>query len=257
MSLQRIEKFYCYAKPCKSHFQLLSSKPIMRPRGLHSETTIQRNNFILPKSGEHQNRKSYIESLCKSFNLSCATNHSTFGNLTREKKKKEEPISVPDKKGPCKKCEKIRSNIKKFFTTKFATTINSDETETGVQDKSRSVPMHIHIDERDQITLVPDCYNIKPGTVSRPHKIENTTVCYGCDQTQREPSIRGPPIVSPVCRVSASPIGEVYKNFPESVKNVKKFVKIDRPRSLGLKRLPRNDQTSETSVHEWKKPYGR
>ncbi|XP_037042006.1 uncharacterized protein LOC119078542 [Bradysia coprophila] len=257
MSLQRIEKIYCYAKPCKSHLQLLSSKPRMHPRGIHSETLIQRNNFISPKSGDSENRNSYIESLCKSFDLSCATNHSPFGNLTRDKKKEEEPISVPVNKEPCKKCAKIRSNIRKFFNTKFATEIKADETETGVQDKPRTVPMHIHIDERNQITLVPDCYNIKPHTGSKPHKIENTVVCFGCDQPQREPSIRGPPIISPVCHVNASPTGEVYKNFPESVKSVKKIVKIDRPRSLGLKRPPQNYQPSETSVHETKKQYGR
>lgn len=109
--------------------------------------------------------------------------------------------------------------------------------------------MQIHKDEQSRITLIPEIHNIKPAAIPKPQ-----TVCYGCDQQQRDPSIRGPPIISPVCNISASPKGEVYKNFPE---RVKKIVKIDRPRSLGLKRLPNKDPTKETSVNETKRPYGR
>lgn len=240
----------CYVNPCRSHFPLLSLRAKSQPtvlRGFRSEVSIQQNNLTYLRSGLKQNKSSHIESLCKTFDLSAATNFSPFNNSKNVKEKKEStPASTPTKQEPCKKCAKIRNSVKKFFRAKFETE-NSDAGSTKTSLSGQPVRIRMKIFD----------HNADQATVMEAHPIENTATCFGCDQPKRESSIRGPPIISPVCNsnISACPLGEVFKNHPE---RVKKVIKIDRPRSLGpRKRMVDKDQNRETSVYETKIPSAR
>lgn len=207
------------------------------------------------RNGVYQNKSAYIDSLCKAFDLAPGTQFSSFNKSVKVKKEKQPTTNLP-KKEPCQKCAKIRSSVKKFFRAKFETeNTNTGTTKTSPTEKQ--IRMHIFKDDTDHVPIV-ESINTNHIAVFESHPIANTTVCFGCDdQPKREPSIRGPPIISPVCNgnISASPLGEVFKNLPE---RVKKVIKIDRPRSLGPRnRMVDKEQPRETSVHETKKPRGQ
>lgn len=195
-----------------------------------------------------------MKSLCESFDLSCATAASPLSTL--KKLRENELTPKPSlRREPCKKCAKIRNSVKKFFRAKFETgevdggTNAAAKVENPSRNKqSNHLRLHIFKDQQKHIAVIES-----HPIVAEIDPIENPTVCFGCDQPERVPSVRGPPIISPVCngQVSASPLGEIFKNLPE---RVKKVVKIDRPRSLGpRKRITDKDPGKETSVHESRK----
>lgn len=191
--------------------------------------------------GKSESKSSYIESLCKTFDLSAATDFSSFYNL-KNKNETKGASTTPLQQEPCKKCAKIRSSVKKFFRSNFETeTSDAGRNKTSLAEQPTQ--MHTLEEERHR------------NTVSE--SLRSSLTCFGCDQQKRESSIRGPPIISPVCtgNIKACPLGEVFKNYPE---RVKKVIKIDRPRSLGpRKRMVDKEQYTETSVHETRKPSGR
>lgn len=222
---------------------------VLSNRAFQSETSIQQKKMSYLQTGLPRNRSSYIDSLCHSFNLSAATSFSPFNNSKKKKVVKE---STPTQQQPCKRCEKIRSSVKRFFRAKFETeTPDEGTTKTSLTEPPNQFRMHIFEEKTDPITAI-ESHKTSDAAVSESDP--NINVCFGCDQPKRESSIRGPPIISPVCtgNVSACPLGEIFKNSPE---RVKKVIKIDRPRSLGpRKRLMDKEQYRESSVHEVRKP---
>lgn len=199
------------------------------------------------RNGQCLDKNPYIESLCKSFDL------SPFGSFKKKENENWLPKSFKPQE-PCKKCAKIRNTVKRFFRAKFETEKPEDEKTktTSLNKQPKHLQMHIFKDHQHHMAVI-ESHVIHPVEVSEP----NATVCFGCDQPDREPASRGPPIISPVCngQISACPLGEVFKNLPEKVKKV---IKIDRPRSLGpRKRVIDKDPPRETSVHETRKPSGR
>lgn len=247
----------CYAGPYKSQLQLLSPRAKKSNctvhRGFQSEASIQRNNLSKSLNGVYQNKSAYIDSLCKTFDLAPVSNLSAFNSLTKIKKEKTPTPSQEQQ--PCKKCAKIRNSVKKFFRAKFETD-KPDATktsQTSLTEQSHQIRMHIF---KDHVPATIEAHESEHSAVLDSHPVANSTVCFGCEETEREPSTRGPPIISPVCHgnISASPLGEC-KNPAE---RVKKIIKIDRPRSVGgRKRIVDKEQPRETSVFETKKPRGQ
>lgn len=201
----------------------------------------------------YQNKSAYIDSLCKTFDLAPTSNLSTFNSLTKIKKEKASTPSQEQQ--PCKKCAKIRNSVKKFFRARFETD-KPDATKTpktSLAEQSHQIRMHIY---KDHVSAV-ESHETEHSAVIDSHPIANSTVCFGCEETKREPSTRGPPIISPVCHgnINACPLGEVFKNPAE---RDKKIIKIDRPRSVGgRKRMVDKEQPRETSVFETRKPRGQ
>lgn len=178
--------------------------------------------------------------------------------------------SKQEQEPPCKKCAKIRNNIKKFFQAKFVTEKSDAETSnTTVADQRHQIQMHIVPHESNSLPVIEShktshaalieahkLHKAHNAAIFEPQPIPNIYECFGCDELIREPAIRGPPIVSPVCKkIGACPLGEVFKNFPE---RTKKVIKIDRPRSLGpRKRMVDKELNRETSINETQKTHSR
>lgn len=203
-------------------------------RGFRSEVSIQQKNLNYHRNGPNQNQISHIESLCKAFDLSAATNFSPFNSKKEKERKESDPSLTPEKQQPCKKCAKIRDNVKKFFRAKF-------EMESSGAEQPIRIRMKILKDEANEAIAM------------ETHPPNNASVCFGCDSPKRESSTRGPPLISPVCtgNISACPLGDAFQDRKEGSK---KIVKIDRPRSLGpRKRMVDKERNKETSIYEGRK----
>lgn len=214
-------------------------------RRFRSETSTQQKNVASIRKGLYVNKNPYIEALLQSFELSPAKNFTPY-----DKTKIDQWIQVDDggsdqQLKKCQRCEKIRNTVKDFFRSTFETVdSNTRKHKTGHHQSNR---IRMHIVEK----------NSNPHAVFDSPPTAEKIICFGCDEPKREPSIRGPPIISPVCNrqneghVNAAPLGEVVKNPSE---RIKKITKIDRPRSVGpRKRVLDKDDNKETSLNEMKK----
>lgn len=219
-------------------------------RGFRSETSIQQKNVSSIRNGLYVNKNPYIEALCQSFKLSPAKYVKSYNKANIiDWIQVDEAKNQQDFVKKCKKCEKIRNTVKDFFRAKFETADSDRKNKTELSHQPNRIRMHI-VKENSNHHAVFD----SPPIVETADTADKT-ICFGCDEPKREPNIRGPPIISPVCKnegqVNAAPLGEVVKNNPE---RIKKIIKIDRPRSVGpRKRVLDKDENKETSINEMKK----
>lgn len=254
----------CYASLYKSNEQLLTTKAkscspkMLLSRGFRSELSIQKKNLII-RNGLDEKKNSYVEALCEAFNVSPDKHFSPYDkpkiNKWIQLREKTKPEQYYVHK-PCKKCEKIRNSVKNFFRNTFETGNETQKSSTSLSNEANQIRVHI-IDGDPNPRAV---FESTPSSVKTVKQSSVKTVCFGCEQQEREAPMRGPPIISPVCneevcneQVNASPLGEVFKNFPE---RFKKVIIRDRPRSLGpRKRVIDRDENRQTSVNEMNKPH--